>query len=182
MAGDAGVCSVKTKYKYKINLNKNGFCCKSKFKPRIGLRQFNGNMAYRGGMIIYIFALLLVSLRCCWSGRVGSAGRADLVVFAQLSHQAAYSNILSNGRANIPTAARPRSVIKSPSPCYRLTGHLLITILLAGDVHLNPGPVLQSWTKATFAGYIWVCKRHRITSRKRQPICKSDCNPAKYYS
>ncbi len=86
-AGAAGDCSVKTKYKYKINLNKNDFCCKSNFKPRIGLRQFNGNMAYRGGMIIYSFALLLVSLRCCWSGRVGGAGRADLVVFAQWSHQ-----------------------------------------------------------------------------------------------
>lgn len=141
--GAAGVDSVKTKYKYKINLIKNAFCCKSNFKPRtgIGLRQSNGNLAYTFGMIIYIFALLLVSLRCFWSGRVGGAEWTDLVVFAQWS--SCNSNILSNGRANIPTAARPHSLMKSPSPCYRLIGYLLITILLAADVHLNLRPVGQ---------------------------------------
>ncbi len=120
MAGAAGVCSVKTKYK--LNLNKNVFCCKSNFKPRIGigLRQFNGNMAYRSGMIIYIFALLLVSLRCCWSGRVGGAGRAGLVVFAQLSHQAAYSDILSNGRANIWTVFRALDYLPKVTVVYFL--------------------------------------------------------------
>lgn len=101
-------------------------------------------MAYRGGMIVYIFALVLLSLRCCWFGRADGAARGSFVVFAQLSHQAVYSNILSNGTANLPTTARPRSLTKSSGINYRLTSYLLITILLAGDVHSNPGPVCKA--------------------------------------
>ena len=144
-AGAAGVRSAKTKYKYNINFNKNGFCCKSNLKPRTGtgLKQFLGDMAYRGGMFIYILTLLLLSLRCCWLGRAGGVAPGSVVVFAQLSHQAAYSNILSNRTANLPATVRPRSRMKSSSPNYKLTSYLLITILLAGDVHSNPGPVCK---------------------------------------
>lgn len=104
-AGAAAVCSAKTKYKYNTNFNKNGFCCKSNFKTGTGLKQFTGNMAYRGGMIIYIFALMLLSLRCCWFGRTDGVARGSFVVFAAVESSSC--------------------ILKYPEQCQLLPGHAL---------------------------------------------------------
>lgn len=68
-------------------------------------------------------------LHCAYTGTCLSVGQFVL-----------YCNVLNNGKSTIPCATSKVSAIKRKS--WELSGYLLLTLLLAGDVQLNPGPIV----------------------------------------
>lgn len=54
---------------------------------------------------------------------------------------ASYRSVLNHGKVTIPTVSSKNMIkCKSSKPIRKFSGYLLVTLLLAGGVHLNPGP------------------------------------------
>lgn len=93
--------------------------------------------------ISYIFILLILSLRCCWTTNLKQQrqGKQHVITFDQHSQFVIHSMILKDGKATSPTKRlRSTEREKTSQQLRRSAGYLAITLLLAGDVHQNPGP------------------------------------------
>lgn len=141
--------------------------------------------------ISYIFILLILSLRCCWTTNLKQQrqGKQHVITFDQHSQFVIHSMILKDGKATSPTKRlRSTEREKTSQQLRRSVGYLAITLLLAGDVHQNPGPNsscsggLQIATASTGQGRLTVDfkLRHSMTamSQSSNPACSILSVPA----
>ncbi len=87
--------------------------------------------------------------------------RAGLVVFAQLSHQAAYSDILSNGRANIWAVFRALDYLPKVTVVYFLRVRRGTSQHQTRDTNAGGGGVRRN-------------KRHRRRSMSQHKTCDTN--------
>lgn len=64
---------------------------------------------------------------------------------------ASYCNVLNNGKTIIPKAALKKKTTrhKSPKLLWKLSGYLILMLLLAGDVHLNSDRLQEKRARST---------------------------------
>lgn len=108
-------------------------------------------------IVIYIVALFANLVRPCFNaldrctGNESSNKHFDSSLFCGYKPThiwlpggqfALYRNVLNNGKVAIQNTTSNKIIShKAPQLLRKLSGYLLLTLLLAGDVHLNPGPV-----------------------------------------
>lgn len=85
-------------------------------------------------IILYIVTLSIVSVKhCCLQ-----ENQNCLYTQADKSHHLLYSKFLNNGLSKIPSKAHERSLLNNSINV--ISTQLVIVLLLAGDIEVNPGP------------------------------------------
>ncbi|CAM4548210.1 unnamed protein product [Leuciscus chuanchicus] len=106
------------------------------------------DLIQRSAFLVYIIVLLILSVRGCGINQLISRDTAlpptQPVIHNEWSRFTLYTAILRDGRATAPceqtNTASDRT--KVPRSYRKLLTYLFTTLLLAGDVQLNPGPVV----------------------------------------
>lgn len=90
----------------------------------------------------YIVTLLVLSVRCCWAtANLPQHKGSNVFTCDKRSLLISYSTILNDGKAIAPTKQFRSMERNRPSKQLRSSvSYLVIILLLAGDVHQNPGP------------------------------------------
>lgn len=102
----------------------------------------------RSAFLVYIIVLLILSVRGCGINQVISRDTAlsptQPVIHNEWSRFTLYMAILRDGRATAPCEQTNTASDRSKAPRFyrKLLTYLFATLLLAGDVQLNPGPVV----------------------------------------
>lgn len=123
----------------KLTDDKPGFC----FKINVKQGEMNTTLIQKAIVISYISTLLISSLLCCWTTNLQQQrlSKQHVITFDPHSQFVTHSMILKDGKGTSPTKRlRSTEREKTSQQLRRSVGYLAITLLLAGDVHQNPGP------------------------------------------
>ncbi len=134
-AGAAGVNAAKFKFKLKTD--------HFDFKTRVNQSHNTADRTQKIIVIGYTAILLFLSLRCCWETNIHQRWTDMQVVvtnFDLCSQFTSFSVILNDGKVTLPTKHLRSIERRKPSQLFQRTiSYLAITLLLASDVHKNPG-------------------------------------------
>ena len=137
--GLAGAAGAQTKHHAKpFKFAQTGLCYDHIHKGNRLDQQPSAVVAQKAFVLCYVVVLVLLSVRCCYSNR--NEHRETIFSLNTWSQYATYSTMLNNGHATPPSTTTGRK--ERENRPVRVILFLMTTLLMAGDIQLNPGPHL----------------------------------------